>query len=118
MKKILAAMIGAALVLGACGGDADENEPAPANDGNNNVEETNNAADGGTYDLASGEELYQGQCAGCHGGNLEGLSGPGLVEYSHDEIVQAIQEGPGSMPADLVATDDAEDIAAWVIAQE
>lgn len=111
-------MIGAMLVLGACGGDANDGEPEPANDANNTAEETNNAADGGTYDLASGEELYQGQCAGCHGGNLEGVSGPGLVEYSHEDIVAAVQEGPGSMPAELVSAEDAEDIAAWVTAQQ
>ncbi|WP_280769515.1 c-type cytochrome [Salipaludibacillus daqingensis] len=117
MKKFLVAIVGSVLVLGACGGDGDDNEPAPANDGNNNVEETNNAADEGTYDLANGEELYVGNCASCHGGDLEGASGPALQGVAHDDIVSAIQNGPGSMPADLVSGDDAEDVAAWITEQ-
>lgn len=117
MKKILLTMVGAMLVLGACGGNADDNEPDPADNGNNNVEETNNAADGGTYDLANGEEIYAGTCAGCHGGDLEGLSGPGLAGYSHEDIVAAIEEGPGSMPPELVSGEEAEDVAAWVSEQ-
>lgn len=117
MKKILFTVIGALLVLGACGGNADDNDPVPANNGNNNVEETNNAADEGTYDLANGEEIYIGNCAGCHGGELEGLSGPALGEYSHEDIVAAIAQGPGNMPAELVSGEEANDVAAWVSEQ-
>ncbi|PTL39449.1 c-type cytochrome [Alkalicoccus saliphilus] len=123
MKKIAAGLFGTALLLAACGGDGGNNEENPAgnngadNGANNaaNNEADNEAADeNGEYDLANGEELYQGQCASCHGGDLEGGTGPALEGYSHDEVVSAIQEGPGSMPEDLVEGDDAEDVAAWV----
>ncbi|PYZ92829.1 cytochrome C551 [Salipaludibacillus keqinensis] len=117
MKKFLGLMLGAVLVLGACGGnDGNNEEPAPENNGNN-AEETNNAAGDDTYDLANGEDIYVGNCASCHGGDLEGASGPALEGYSHDEILAAIEEGPGGMPADLATGQDAEDVAAWITEQ-
>jgi mono/diheme cytochrome c family protein len=118
MKKMLVAMLGAALVLGACGGNGDNNadEPAPA-DNNNNAEETENAAGDATYDADNAESVYVGNCAGCHGGDLTGASAPGIAGMSKDDVLAAIQEGPGSMPADLVTGDDAEDVAAWVAEQ-
>ncbi|MCE7793151.1 c-type cytochrome [Salipaludibacillus sp. CUR1] len=117
MKKFLFAMFGAVLVLGACGDNGGNDEEQPVNDGNN-AETTDNAADeGGTYDLANGEELYAQNCASCHGGDLEGASGPNLEDSSHDEVRAAIEAGPGTMPADLVTGDDADDVSAWIADQ-
>ncbi|SES38615.1 c-type cytochrome [Salipaludibacillus aurantiacus] len=116
MKKFLFAMFGAVLVLGACGDNGGNDEDQPVNDGNN-AETTDNAADEGTYDLANGEELYAQNCASCHGGDLEGASGPNLQGSSQDEVRSAIEAGPGTMPADLVTGDDADDVAAWVADQ-
>lgn len=113
MKKLLVAMLGAVLVLGACGG-GDGDEPSPADDANG-TEET--AGDNVAYDAANGEEVYQGRCAACHGGDLQGASGPGIVGLSYDEVLTAIQQGPGGMPADLATGNDAEDVAAWVADQ-
>ncbi len=121
MKKIAAGLFGTALLLAACGGDNNNAEDPAGNNGADNGannEANNEAADNnGEYDLANGEELYEGQCASCHGGDLEGGTGPALDGYSHDEVVASIQEGPGSMPEDLVEGDDAEDVAAWVVDQ-
>ncbi|MFC4737006.1 c-type cytochrome [Bacillus daqingensis] len=120
MKKMVAGLFAASLLLAACGDNGGDNEPAndPADNNANNTNEeaadNNNGGDDGEYDLANGEELYQGNCASCHGGELEGGTGPALEGYSFDEVLSAIQEGPGSMPADLVEGDDAEDVAAWV----
>ncbi|MCD8509761.1 MAG: cytochrome c [Bacillus sp. (in: Bacteria)] len=114
MKKLLVAMLGAVLVLGACGGNGDE--PAPADD-TNGTEETAGGDVDVTYDAANGEEVYQGRCAACHGGDLQGASGPGIVGLTYDEVLTAIQEGPGGMPADLATGQDAEDVAAWVVDQ-
>lgn len=113
MKKLVAGLFSMSLLLAACGGGGGENEPAEngANNGGNE------AANEGEYDLANGEELYQGQCASCHGGELEGGTGPALDGYSHDEITTAISEGPGSMPENLVEGEDADDVAAWVESQ-
>ncbi|UCZ52659.1 c-type cytochrome [Bacillus shivajii] len=112
MKKLLAATLGAVLVLGACGG-ADEPAPEePADD--TGTEET---AGDATYDAANGESVYQQSCVACHGGNLEGASGPGLEGLTYDAVMTAIEEGPGTMPAGLVEGQDAEDVSAWIADQ-
>ncbi|GAK11653.1 hypothetical protein JCM19039_1362 [Geomicrobium sp. JCM 19039] len=53
----------------------------------------------------------------CHGGDLEGASAPALEGYSEEEVYDAIEQGPGSMPAGLVSGEDAEAVAKYV-AQE
>lgn len=108
-------MLGAALLLGACG--AEDTEEPPADEGDIDTEETDEAAGDATYDAANGEAVYQNQCLACHGGDLEGASGPGLQGYDVDTILAAIEEGPGTMPADLVSGDDAQDVAAWIADQ-
>ncbi|SDO45849.1 c-type cytochrome [Alkalicoccus daliensis] len=120
MKKIVAGLFAATMLLAACGDDGGNNEPADNTNnagGNANEEAANNEESGGEVDLANGEELYEGNCASCHGGDLSGGTGPALEGYSEDEIVSAIQEGPGSMPENLVEGQDAEDVAAWVADQ-
>lgn len=119
MKKIVAGLFATTMLLAACGDNGGDNE-APANDANNAGNNTNNEAandEGGDVDLANGEELYQGQCASCHGGDLEGGTGPALEGYDAETVVTAIGEGPGAMPEDLVEGQDAEDVAAWVADQ-
>ncbi|MGJ9385410.1 c-type cytochrome [Salipaludibacillus sp. CF4.18] len=113
MKKLVFAIMGSVLVLGACGGDDANNEEVPEN--NNAVEESAGGND--TYDATNGEEVYVGNCAACHGGDLEGASGPDLHGISADVILATIEEGPGNMPAELVSGQDAEDVAAWVSEQ-
>ncbi|PRO65610.1 c-type cytochrome [Alkalicoccus urumqiensis] len=122
MKKLTAGLFGTALLLAACGGGGDDGgNEAPAennNTGGNNTEEeaadNGGGEDEGEYDLANGEELYQGNCASCHGGDLSGGTGPSLQDAEFDQVTDAISSGPGSMPADLVEGSDAEDVAAWV----
>lgn len=120
MKKIVAGLFATTMLLAACGDNGGDNN-APANDANNANNNTNNEAanndEDGEVDLANGEELYQGQCASCHGGDLEGGTGPALEGYDEDAVLTAIHEGPGTMPADLVEGQDAEDVAAWVADQ-
>ena len=114
MKKLLGAMLGAVLILGACGGnDNNTDDAAPADNGN----QTENAAGDVTYDADNAEDVYVGKCAGCHGGDLGGGSGPGIAGLSYDAVLAAIQEGPGTMPAGLATGDDAEDVAAWIADQ-
>jgi mono/diheme cytochrome c family protein len=66
-----------------------------------------------------GESVYQQNCASCHGGDLEGASGPALDDggYSEEDILTAISEGPGSMPADLATGEDAEAVAEYILAE-
>lgn len=111
MKKLLIALFGAALILGACGGgdDAEPETPdAPAQEAS------------GDFDASRAQTSYQ-TCAGCHGGNLEGGTAASLKGLSKEEVLSAIQEGRqsdnGVMPANMVSGDDAENLAAWIAAQ-
>ncbi|MBU9722262.1 MULTISPECIES: c-type cytochrome [Bacillaceae] len=120
MKKLLV-VLGAVLVLGACGGD-DADEPAPdTNDADTGTEESaaDVGEDVGTYDANNGEEVYVANCIGCHGGDLGGTSGPAIVGYSYDEVKAAIVEGPGRMPGGLVPDEDElHDVSAWVASHQ
>lgn len=104
MKKWLTAVLfGTLLVLGACGGG--NGEGSSNNNGNSN-------------DSAAGEEVYQENCASCHGDDLSGEAGPSLetvgADHSEDDIKDIIEEGQGSMPAGIVEGDDEDDVAAWL----
>ncbi|MBB6451220.1 mono/diheme cytochrome c family protein [Geomicrobium halophilum] len=94
MKKLMMVIGGSAMLLAACG---DESEEA-----------------GDTMDPAEGEGLYEENCLSCHGDDMDGGTGPALDGYSADEVVTAIEEGPGTMPADLVEGEEAESVAAYV----
>ncbi|MBM7634208.1 c-type cytochrome [Geomicrobium sediminis] len=96
MKKLLMAIAGSALLLTACGGEEEAGES------------------GETVDTAAGEEVYTASCLSCHGDNMEGASGPALEGYTADEVLSAIEEGPGAMPANIVEGEDAQIVAAYV----
>ena len=107
-KKLLAAIFGTMLVLGACGGGddaADDGATAPA--------ETDTAS-------VDAEAVVSQSCISCHGGNLEleGGVGPALnaigATMSEDEIHDVIINGQGSMPAKLIEGEEAEAVAKWL----
>ncbi|GAK02609.1 cytochrome c551 [Geomicrobium sp. JCM 19037] len=106
MKKFLMTCSVAMLILGGCGGGDD----APADDNGNGEQ-----ADG--VSAEEGMALYEENCMSCHGGDLEGASAPALEGYSEEEVYDAIEQGPGSMPAGLVSGEDAEAVSKYV-AQE
>ncbi|MHA6252340.1 cytochrome c551 [Oceanobacillus sp. CAU 1775] len=118
MKKwLLAVLFMAVLVLAACGGDdgaADE----PADTGDTGTEEATDNGDGGSVDAAHAEEVYQANCAMCHGADLSGGAGPGLTDvgskYSEEEIADIIVNGIGSMQPQNVSGDDLDAISAWL----
>ncbi|QKS70876.1 cytochrome c [Paenalkalicoccus suaedae] len=64
-----------------------------------------------------GQSVYEMNCASCHGGNLEGGVGPALDggNYSQEEILSAIAEGPGSMPAGLASGEEADAVAEFIL---
>ncbi len=83
------------------------------------INQMNKAADGGEEELASPEEIYQQNCSSCHGGNLEGASGPALDQvggkYSAEEIADIIQNGLGNgMPGGLVTGEAQQLLAEWL----
>lgn len=77
------------------------------------------AAGGGEEEIASPEEIYQQNCASCHGGNLEGGAAPALdkvgSKYSVEEIADIIQNGKGTgMPGGLVTGEAQQLLAEWL----
>jgi len=106
--KLSAFLLGATFVLAACGGAGDKDN---ANDQGDQGGEAPVAT-------AQAEELYQQNCASCHGQNLEGVAGPKLQnigsKYSKDEIQNIILNGQGAMPKGLLQGDEAAAVAQWL----
>lgn len=72
---------------------------------------------GGTTEDPS--EVFESNCASCHGSDLSGGAGPELQEVgdrlSEDEIQETIINGTdGGMPGGLVDDDQAAAIAKWL----
>lgn len=106
MKKwLFAILIGSALVLGACGGDNNDNDTG----GDNNSVETSAA-----------DEVYEKSCMKCHGGNLDDGSAPADLtaigsKYSAEEIEEIIENGTGGMPPITnISDDDRTLLADWL----
>lgn len=97
----------AILPLAACGGASDTDEDGAG-------EAVDDPAD-----VATAEEVYDKNCASCHGGDLEGGMGPALqtagADLSKDEIADIIENGVGQMPAQTqVSEEEREELAAWL----
>lgn len=103
-KKLLMTVLGAsvALTLGACGTKEESKSSSPSQ----------------TASTDSAEKIFQKSCAGCHGNDLKGLSGPSLEKvggkYSEQDIEQIIAKGRGVMPAGVIQGDDAQKVAEWL----
>ncbi|WJY26079.1 MULTISPECIES: cytochrome c551 [Sporosarcina] len=102
-SKFAAAIFGAALVLGACGG-GDDSASGDKEAGGSDVDP---------------DKVYQANCATCHGGNLEGMNGPELAhiggELSEDEIHDIIENGKsGGMPGGLIKGEELDAVAKWL----
>ncbi|MCM3714638.1 c-type cytochrome [Halalkalibacter oceani] len=121
MKKFLL-VLGAVFALTACGGGGEEPAPAdeapvdeaPAEDAAGEGEEA-----AGDFDAEAARTTYEASCIGCHGGNLEGGVGPALAgtELSAEEIEHVILNGQGTMPAQNLPEEDANNIAQWIKTQ-
>src|SRR5688500_15916895 len=98
-----------ALALTACGG---AEESSVTTDGEPQSTSTATAAkDGG--------QLFNATCGGCHtlaAADTEGVVGPDLDEEKPDEqtVLDAVEEGPGAMPANLLKGEDAQAVATFV----
>ena len=64
------------------------------------------------------EEIFESNCASCHGGDLSGGAGPDLTsvgsDHSEEEIEDIIINGQGSMPPGLVPDEEAAILAGWL----
>lgn len=75
-------------------------------------------------DAEAGEVAYDGTCAVCHGANGGGEAETGytgatdlsesLAELSDDEIATVILEGTGTMPAQSLTAEDADNVIAYL----
>lgn len=107
----LIAMLGIAVIIGLSFNGLD-NMKEMADAENGHAEEPKEV-------VTDPEAIYQGKCSACHGGNLEGLVGPGLTDvgaaYTKEEIKDIIVNGLGtSMPGGLVNAEQAEILAQWL----
>jgi len=102
--KLFAVLMGASLVLAACGGNEDS------------TEDTASAGDP--------EKIYTQKCSQCHGVELEGkgknfpdISTVG-ARLSEEEIEKTILEGKGAMPPKLIEGETAAAVAEWLAAKK
>lgn len=118
------------LFMVACGSQSSDSgttdsgqQPAeePADSGNESQDSgsQDGAAKNTAYDEEKAKSVYQQQCVGCHGENLEGAVGPALkgLNKSEDELLDVIKNGKGQMPGGLVSEEDAKNLAAWLADQ-
>lgn len=75
---------------------------------------------------ASGEEVYRGTCAGCHGPNLQGRTGPPLgpgapsSDLSRDYFVDTVTNGRGRMPSfdDVLSDEQIERVVDYILSEQ
>lgn len=114
-KKFLTLLLGAGLVLGACGG-GDE-------DAGGDTDTGGSGGNGGGGDTtAHAEEVLNQSCISCHGQNLEGGLGPALNDVgsrmSEDEIRDIIVNGKGQMPPNLISGEDLDAVVQYLSEQK
>jgi mono/diheme cytochrome c family protein len=104
------ALAAPALALGACGGgdDGGGDTAAPPAEGGN-----------GQAAAGDGRQLFTQTCGGCHtlaDAGTQGSFGPSLDERDPDRetVLNAIANGPGAMPANLLQGPSAEAVADYV----
>ncbi|CAG9612193.1 Cytochrome c-551 [Bacillus rhizoplanae] len=103
-KKLFMIVLGTslALTLGACGKKEEAKPSSPSQEASTD----------------SAEKIFQKSCAGCHGNDLKGLSGPSLEKvggkYGEEDIEKIIAKGRGVMPAGVIQGEDAKKVAEWL----
>lgn len=70
-------------------------------------------------DGSEAAKIYEQKCSNCHGDTLEGRIGPELSSIgdrlSVQQIETIINDGAPAMPGDLIAEDQAEKVAEWLM---
>lgn len=124
----LAAALVLALAFAACGSDDDngngaaeppavtqEETPAPPEETPAPPDDAPGDDDG---DATAGEQVFAQNCAGCHGPDGEGGSGPALQNSNdRDQVRTQIVEGGGGMPpfGGQLSDTEIDDVTAYVV---
>lgn len=122
-KKLLALLMGTALVLAACGGDDEATDPKPADEnsgeevtGADSTEENNVEEEVVTVDV---EKVAAQKCMQCHGQDLVGGRGPELAtvgsRMTKEEIKAILLDGNKTMPPNLLKSEEEVDaVSEWL----
>ncbi len=63
--------------------------------------------------------LFQKNCAGCHGLELNGTGlASGIRGLKKEDILRSIEQGEPNMPANILTGENAEKVANWVSKQK
>lgn len=108
-----------AIVISVAGINQRETMESDDEDTEEQSDDEGDEAEGDTEDP---EDIFEDNCASCHGDDLSGDMGPNLQEVggrlSEDEINDIIMEGKGKMPPGLVEEDEADTLADWLADKE
>jgi mono/diheme cytochrome c family protein len=68
-------------------------------------------------DATRGAVVFEQKCAGCHGADGSGGSGPALAGAGLEAafVTERVREGSGIMPGGLVSGQDESDVVAYVV---
>jgi cytochrome c551 len=112
------ALVLAALAAGCGGDDGDDggSATAPQTQAQTGADDDSGGAAAPTAD---GAQLFEDRCGSCHtlaAADTGGMIGPNLDELRPDrqQVLDAIAEGPSSMPPNLYEGAEAEAVAGYV----
>ena len=121
-RATVAAAVGAALLLAACGGDTGSPDTLSQETATQGAPQAPDEEQPLSPAEEHGQELFVENCGSCHtldAAGTQGQIGPDLGDIPLDEndVLSAIENGgtgSGNMPSGLVSGKDAEDVAAFV----
>jgi mono/diheme cytochrome c family protein len=104
-----------AISLPACG---DDEEDGGGGGGETTTEETTTSESGGET-ASAGKSIFAETCGGCHtlaDAGTNGNVGPNLDDIAPDaeRVQNAIRQGPGAMPENLLRGERAQQVADYV----
>ena len=122
LTTLLAVAALAAVPLAGCGGD-DEDEGSGGATGTSAAtqqQEQTPADVVAAGDPAAGKEVFEQNCASCHGEDGGGGSGPNLHQESYKDpefVVNQVRNGGGGMPAfgDRLSEKELADVTSYVV---
>jgi mono/diheme cytochrome c family protein len=113
----LLAVLCLVVVAAGCGGDDAATTEEPATEQTPAATET----EAGESQAAAGRDLFVTSCGACHtlaDAGTNGQVGPNLDSVAPDvqEVLTAIETGPGQMPENLLQGEEARQVAEYVAA--